>query len=76
MISFTKYFSEENESWESKLSSVKKREIFFSSNQFSVKFFTNKLIWRKICEKTVAVKFRNFHTVLSYVCGNFKIFVT
>ena len=29
------------------------------------KFFSNALIWRNFCEKTVAVKFRNFHSVQS-----------
>ena len=36
---------------------------FFSSKWFTVKFFSKTLIWRKMCEKTVALKFRNFHTV-------------
>ena len=35
---------------------------FFPSNQFAVKFFSKTLIWRKFCEKTLTVKFRNFHT--------------
>ena len=48
--------------------SVEKRDIhchakFFSSNQLRVKFFSKKLISRNFCEKMVAVKFRNFHTV-------------
>ena len=48
--------------------SVEKREIhchanFFPSNQFIAKFFSKTLIWRNFCEKTMAVKFRNFHTV-------------
>ena len=38
---------------------------FFPSNQFIVKFFSKTLIWRNFCEKTVAVKFRNFHSVNS-----------
>ena len=47
--------------------SVEKRKIhchakFFSLNQFTVKFFIKTLIWRKICEITMAVKFR-FSTV-------------
>ena len=56
--------------------SVEKREIhchakFFSSNQLRVKFFSKKLISRNFCEKMVAVKFRNFHTVLHWTvqCG-------
>ena len=54
--------------------SVEKRKIhchtyYFSSNHFRVKFFSKTLIWRKICEKTVALKFRNFHTVLhGFLC--------
>ena len=36
---------------------------FFPSNQFIVKFFAKSLIWRNFCGKTVAVKFRNFHSV-------------
>ena len=36
---------------------------FFPSNQFIVKFFSKMLIWRNFCEKTVAVKFRDFHSV-------------
>ena len=48
--------------------SVEKREIhchanFFPSNQFIVKFFSKTLIWRNFCEKIVAVKFCNFHSV-------------
>ena len=48
--------------------SVEKQEIrchanFLSSNQFRVNFFSKKLIWRNFCEKIVAVKFRNFHSV-------------
>ena len=47
------------------LHSVEIQEIlchakYFLSNQFIVQFFSKTLIWRKICEKTVAVKFRNF----------------
>ena len=37
---------------------------FFSSNWFTVKFFSKTLIWRKNCEKPVAVKFCHFHTVV------------
>ena len=48
--------------------SVEKREIhcnanIFSTKQFRVKFFSEKLLSRNFCEKMVAVKFRNFHTV-------------
>ena len=48
------------------LHSVEKREIHcharvFSSNQFRVKFFS--LVSRNFCDKMVAVKFCNFHTV-------------
>ena len=39
---------------------------FFPSNQFIVKFFSKTLIWRNFCEKTVAVKFRNFHSVRAH----------
>ena len=39
-------------------------QIFFPSNQFIVKFFSKTLIWRNFCEKTVALKFRNFHSVI------------
>ena len=51
---------------------VEKREIhchanFFPSTQFIVKFFSEMLIWRNFYEKSVAVKFRNFH---SAQCGN------
>ena len=35
----------------------------FSSNQSRVKFFSKKLISRNFCNKAVAAKFRNFHTV-------------
>ena len=38
-------------------------QIFFSSNRFTVKYFSKTLIWRKFCVKTVAVKFRDFHNV-------------
>ena len=41
---------------------------FFSSNQFIVKFLSKTLIWRNFGEKTVAVKFRNFHSVLYLQC--------
>ena len=47
--------------------------IFFSSNQFMAKFFSKTLIWRNFCGKTVAVKFRNFHSVcrrLKYISWN------
>ena len=36
---------------------------FFPWNQFTVKFFSKTLIWRNFCEKNVAVKFQNFHSV-------------
>ena len=54
--------------------SVEKREIhchanLFPSNQFIVKLFSKTLIWRNFCEKTVAVKFLNFHSVLRLVCS-------
>ena len=54
--------------------SVEKREIhchanFFLSNQFIVKFFSKTLIWRNFCTKTVAVQFRNFHSVTLWHCG-------
>ena len=42
---------------------------------FRLKFFSKTLIWRKICEKTVTVKFRNFHTVLATQRGTFIIFL-
>jgi len=50
---------------------VEKREIlchanFFPSNQVIAKFFSKTLIWRNFWEKTVAVKFCNFHSVLFY----------
>ena len=50
-------------------SNVEKREILYheiilSSNQITVQFFSQPLIWRKFCEKKVAVKFSNFHTAL------------
>ena len=36
---------------------------FFSSNQFRIKFFSKKLIWRNFATyMIVAVKFRNFHS--------------
>ena len=37
---------------------------FFSSNWFTVKFFSKTLIWRNFCERTVAVKSRNFHSTV------------
>ena len=53
--------------------SVEKQEIlchvnFFLSNQFIVMFFSKKLIWRIFCEKTVAKKFRNFHSTV-WLCN-------
>ena len=44
-------------------------QIFFPSNQFIVKFFSKTLIWRNFCEKTVALKFRNFHSVSVEITG-------
>ena len=38
-------------------------QFFFPLNQFIVKFFSKTLIWRNFCEKTMAVKFRDFHCV-------------
>ena len=51
---------------------MEKRKIhchanIFSSNQLRVKFFSKKLIWRNFCDKIVAVKFHNFHSVLHSV---------
>ena len=34
---------------------------FFPSNQSVANFFSKTLIWRIFCEKTVAVRFSNFH---------------
>ena len=47
---------------------VEKQEIhchtkIFTSNKLTVRFFSKTLIWRKFCEKTVAVNFRKFHSV-------------
>ena len=47
-------------------------QIFFPSNQFVIKFFSKMLIWRNFCDKTVAAKFRNFHSVHCAV-GDLKI---
>ena len=52
--------------------SVEKREIpcqsnFSTSNQFIVKFFSKTLIDGIFAKKTVAVKFRNFHSVSHFV---------
>ena len=33
---------------------------YFPSNQFIVKFFSKRFIWRNFCDKIVAAKFRNF----------------
>ena len=49
---------------------------FFSSNQSTVKLFSIKtLIWRKFLQKSVAVKFRNFHSVTGRVIS-MKTYVT
>ena len=62
--------------------SVEKREIhchanIFPSNQFRVKLFSKKLIWRNFSNKIVAVKFQNFHSVdmqnVRLFCINFTI---
>ena len=45
---------------------------FFPSNQFIVKFFSKTLICRNICQKTVAVKLRNFNSVNGTVWKNEK----
>ena len=61
---------------------VEKREIlchanFSPWNQFTVKFFSKTLIWRNFCEKNVAVKCCNFHSVWDYFtqCENYRTFV-
>ena len=41
----------------------------FSSNQFRIKFFSKKLISRYFCQIMLAVKSRNFHTVVCAHCG-------
>ena len=38
--------------------------LFFSSNQFRKKLFSEILVVRNFCAKIVAVKFSNFHNVL------------
>ena len=43
--------------------SLPSKHFFFSSNQFIEKFFCKTLIWRNFCEKTLAIKFSNFHNV-------------
>ena len=48
-------------------------EILFSWNQFTVKFFNKSLIWRKINEKTVAIKFRNFRSVAQHTLQKFTL---
>ena len=50
---------------------------YFTSNQLTVKFFSKTLIWRIFCEKTVAVNFRNYHTVrtLLWKLWNFTVTV-
>ena len=42
-------------------------QIFFRQINLIVKFFSKTLIWRNFCEKTVAVKFWNFHSVCALV---------
>ena len=47
---------------------MEKREIhchanFFPSNQFRVNFFSKTLVRQKFCEKSVAVKSCDFHSV-------------
>ena len=39
-------------------------QILSRQINFIVKFFSKTLIWRNFCEKTVAVKFQNFHSVM------------
>ena len=39
------------------------KQIFFRQTKIIVNFFSKTLIWRNFCGKTVAVKFRNFHSV-------------
>ena len=43
----------------------------FSSNQFRIKFLNKKLLSRNFCEKMVAVKFCNFHTVPHCAASDF-----
>ena len=52
---------------------LKKREIhchtnFFPPNQFKVKFFSKRWFDGIFAKKIVAVKFRNFHSVRTYIC--------
>ena len=59
--------------------SVEKREIhchanIFSWKQFRVKFFSEKSLSRNFCEKMVAVKFCNLHTVWYLQKFTFKLF--
>ena len=54
--------------WINATHSVEKRKIhchtnFFPSNQFIVKLFSKRLIWRNFCENIVAENFHNFHCV-------------
>ena len=42
------------------------QNIFRQINLQKSSFFTKTLIWRKICDKIVAVKFRNFYSVVQY----------
>ena len=46
---------------------------YFSSNQFRAKLFSKKLLSRNFGGKMVAVKFRNFHTVLLEVPLRFYV---
>ena len=43
---------------------------FFPSNHSIVKFFSKMLIWRNFCEKTLAVKFCDFHSVVCRRCAS------
>ena len=49
---------------------------FFPSNQFIAKFFSKTLISRNFYEKTVAVKFRNFISVMGTVWKKEKFSLT
>ena len=58
---------------------MEKRKIhyhvnYFPSNHSRIKFFSKKLISRNFCDKTVAAKFRNYHTV-SAQCEKLKYLV-
>ena len=57
---------------------VEKREFychtnFFPWNQFIVKLFSKTLLWRNFCEKTMAAKFQNLHSVSTFA-GTFPHF--